>query len=87
MAMLETKEFLSKNVSEKPEEWVYGKLHMNDYPNMPWSRIAPLKPFFHRSEFVPGNSNTPNVSKIYERKNRDNAVLISSASANFKMVV
>lgn len=87
MALLETRDFLSKHVSEKPDDWVYGKLHINEYPNMPWSRIAALKPLFHRSAPVPGNNNTPNVSKINERKNLDNAVLSSSASGNFKMVV
>lgn len=87
MALIETKDFLSKNVSEKTEEWAWGKVHVNDYANMPFSRIAPLKPIFHRTVPVPGNANTPNVSKISERKNRDSAIISSSASANYKMLI
>ena len=53
---------------------------------MPWSK-TPLKSFFHRTVPVPGSNNTPNVSKISERKNRDNAIIASHASANMKMLV
>ncbi len=59
---------------------------MNDYVNMPWSK-TPLKFLFHRSVPVPGNDNTPNVSKISPRKNKDNTVISSAASANLKMLV
>ena len=40
-----------------------------------------------RSVGVPGNGNTPNVSKISERKNKEKSVISSSASANFKMLL
>ena len=86
MALVESKEFLSVNVSSNPAKWLWGNLHVNDYANVPWSK-TPLKFFFHRSVPVPGNQQTPNVSKISERKNRDSAVMSGYASANFKMLV
>jgi len=86
MALIEAKHFLEVNVSKDSAMWKWGDLHVNDYQNMPWSK-TPLKFFFHRSVPVPGNQQTPNVSKISERKNRDSAVISSHASANLKMLV
>ena len=63
MAFIEAKEFLSEHVSADPQTWLWGNLHVNDYMNVPWS-MTPLKFFFHRSVGLPGNSQTPNVSKI-----------------------
>lgn len=59
---------------------------MNEYEHAPWSR-TPLKPLFHRTVPSPGNTNTPFVSKLDFRKNRDNAVIQSNSSANWKMLV
>ena len=86
MALIETKDFLSANVSTSPSKWLWGDLHVNDYVNMPWSR-TPLKPFFHKAVATAGNDNTPNVSKLSLRKNRDEVVMKSTSSANFKMLV
>lgn len=87
MALVETKEFLSTEVSPDSSKWRWGYLHVNDYANVPWSK-TPLKFFFHRSVAgVPGNQQTPNVSKMSERKNRDVAVVSGNASANYKMLV
>ena len=86
MAFVETNQFLSKHVSSDPQKWLWGNLHVNDYVNLPWSK-TPLKFLFHHSSPVPGNQQTPNVSKISERKNRDSAIVSGNASANFKMLV
>ena len=86
MAMVETDEFLSERVSANPDDWVWRNLHVNEYVNLPWSK-TPLKGLFHRSVGVPGNDCTPNVSKVNARKNRDNTVIESVASANFKMLI
>ena len=86
MALIEAKEFLSENVSSNPQNWIWRNLHVNDYPNMPWSKTH-VKFFFHRSVPVPGNPHTPNVSKINYSKNLENTVISSGASANFKMLI
>ena len=59
---------------------------MNEYVNMPWSR-TPLKPLFHRTVGAAGNDNTPNVSKVSLRNNRDEVVMKGTTSGNFKMLV
>ena len=86
MALIESKQFLSKNVSVDPNKWLWRNLHVNDYENLPWSKTS-LRPFLHRTVGVPGNLNTPNFSKINERKNKDNVVISSNASATLKMLV
>jgi acyl-homoserine lactone acylase PvdQ len=86
MALIETKEFLNSKVSPNPSKWLWGDLHVNEYVNLPWSR-TPLKPFFHKAVATPGNDNTPNVSKLSLRKNKDEVVMKSTSSANFKMLV
>ena len=47
MALLETKEFLTSNVSMFEHKWEWGMMHVNDYVNLPWSR-TPLKFIFHK---------------------------------------
>lgn len=74
MAMVETKKFLTKNVSSDMTKWKWRDLHVNDYVYLPWS-ATPLKPLFHRSVGVGGNDNTVNVSKIKMRKNVDKTVI------------
>ena len=86
MALVETKQFLSLNVSVDSSRWQWKDLHVKDYVNLPWSR-TPLRQFFHKVVPSGGNDNTPNVSKLSMRKNMDEVVLKSTASANFKMLV
>ena len=86
MALIETKEFLSTNVSTNSDNWIWRNLHVRDYVNLPWSR-TPLKFLFHRTTPAPGNKQTINVSGISERKNRDEIVISGSSSANYKMLV
>ena len=86
MALVESHQFLATNVSPDSSKWLWGDHHVNDYVNMPFSKTM-LKPIFHRSVAVPGNDNTPNVSKLNLRKSRDDVVIKSAASANFKMLI
>ena len=86
MALLETKEFLTSNVSMMQYKWEWGMMHYNHYVNLPWSR-TPLKFIFDKRVSVPGNDHTPNVSKMPIWKNKDSAVLVSTASANYKMLL
>lgn len=86
MAFVETDRFLTERVGSDTSKWRWGSLHVNDYSNLPWSK-TPLKPLFHREVPVPGNDQTPNVSKISIRKNANETVMRSNASANFKMLV
>ena len=54
MALIEAKQFLSKNVSTDPNKWLWRNLHVNDYENLPWSKTL-LRPFLHRTVGVSGN--------------------------------
>jgi len=86
MALVQTDEWLSSKVSHNTSKWQWSNLHMNEYPNLPWTK-TPLKYIFDRNVGTPGNDNTPNVSKISARKNVNNTVMSSNASANFKMLI
>lgn len=86
VALLETKEFLVMNVSTSQSKWRWGNTHVNDYVNLSWSE-TPLKFLFHRRVAVPGNTNTPNVSKMSIAKNKDSAVSEGTGSANYKMLI
>lgn len=65
---------------------MWRDLHTNEYMSLPWSK-TPLKFLFHRSVGTDGNDNTVKVSKISYRKNVDNTVMLSNASANYKMLI
>ena len=86
MALLDAKEFLERNVSADVKDWAWGRNHVMDYTNLPFSKTI-LKPLFHRSVPVPGNSNTPFFAKISERKNRDEGLITSTAAGGLKMVI
>lgn len=86
IALVESHQFLTANVSADSSKWLWGDHHINDYVNLPFSKTV-MKPIFHRSVAVPGNDNTPNVSKVNLRKSRDDVVIKSAASANFKMLI
>ena len=85
-ALLETKHFLRTHVSEHQKDWKWGKIHSNEYPNLPWSKTA-LKPLFHKSTPVGGNENTPKFTKTSIRKDWDKARIGSYASGGLKMLV
>ena len=86
MALVQTKEFLTKNVSTNINEWKWKNVHHNDYMALPWSR-TPLKFMFHRSNPSAGNNNTPNVSKTPMKKYLDSQPIHGIASANYKMLI
>lgn len=66
-AMSDGYEFLVENVSPKIEDWEWQFVHLNEYPNMPWS-FTPFKPLFHRESPTGGNLNTIRVSKYSYKK-------------------
>lgn len=66
-SLADTHDFLSTEVSPVSENWQWKNVHVNEYPNMPWS-LTPLKFLFHREVSVGGNGNTVKVSKYTLRK-------------------
>lgn len=61
-------------------------MHTFEYTNKPWSESI-LKPFFHRTVRIGGNTNTVNVSKYNMKKAYEQRTFKSGHSANYKMVV
>lgn len=86
MALIQTDKWLTTKVSHDSSKWLWRDLHVNEYPNLPWSK-TPFKFIFHRTVSVPGNDNTPHVSKTSARKNADNTVIESTASPGLKMLI
>ena len=70
-ALSDTARLLQKQVSENPADWTWKNLHIRQYTNLPFSK-TPLKFLFHREVPYAGNSNTPNVSGMKIKNNRDN---------------
>jgi acyl-homoserine lactone acylase PvdQ len=83
-AFADSRNYLKKNVSRNEERWTWGDVHVNIYPNMPWSK-TPLSPIFHREVSTPGNSHTPNVAKAPPVLSESR--FTSPHAANFKMLV
>jgi hypothetical protein len=48
------KSFLVANVSYDPKQWKWSNIHVNEYPNHPWS-LTKLKPIWHREVPIGGN--------------------------------
>lgn len=86
MALVQTDDWLSSKVSKDSSKWLWGDLHINEYPNQPWSK-TPLKFIFDRHVNTIGNDNTPNYSKTSVRMNADNTVIRSTASAGLKILI
>ena len=61
-SFLEAKIYLEKEVSPNVQDWQWKYVHVNQYPNQPWS-LTKLKPIWHREVPIGGNGNTPCVSK------------------------
>ena len=86
-AMVEAYEFMVNEVSSKMgEDWQWHNLHVNDYPNVPWS-LTPLKFFFHREIKAGGNANTIKVSKYSFAKFQKTRSFKSSHTPNYKEVI
>ena len=73
-------------ISADQKKWNWGNVHVNEYPNQPWS-LTPLKPFFHKEVKTGGNSNTPSVSKYSMSRVLDTKIFKSTHTANYKQVV
>ena len=85
-SLADAKKLLEKNVSSRPEDWVWRNLHARQYVNLPWSK-TPLKFLYHREVPFGGNNNSLNVSGLKLRANRDNIVFKSVHVAAYRMVV
>ena len=85
-AMADSHNLLSTRVSNRPEDWAWGKLHARQYSNLPWSK-TPLKFLFHREVYTGGNNNSLNVAGCKFRKNSANTIFHSVHVSSFKMVV
>lgn len=86
-SLLKTKSFLESNISKNPQDWTWGSQHIKEYMNLPWSKIPPFKPFFHRSVPADGNSQTVSMSKLRTDNAMSSVQLKSTAGANFKMLI
>ena len=84
--MTDAKALLERNVSKKPEDWIWRNLHTRQYSNLPWSK-TPLRFFFHREVQTGGNNNSLNVAGCKFRTNANNTVFNSVHVAAYKMVV
>lgn len=61
-SMAETYQYLTNEISSDISDWEWKNVHVNEYPNLPWS-MTPLKFIYHRETSVGGNGNTVKVSK------------------------
>ncbi|MCB0130152.1 MAG: penicillin acylase family protein, partial [Caldilineaceae bacterium] len=55
---------ISGRLGDKMDAWEWGKLHITQYPHTPFSQVAALKPFFHRSIANGGDRYTVNVAPV-----------------------
>jgi len=85
-ALAETKTFLEKHLSKHPRDWRWDNLHVNEYSNMPWSRIPVIRNLFHREVPVGGNGNTPHVSKFSWSRSWKEKFFRATHTANYKFV-
>ena len=85
-SFVEAKQFLYQKVSHNPADWAWGKVHVNEYPMLPWS-MTPLKPIWHREVPFGGNMNTVSVSKTCSNRIAQDIIHKSNHAANFKMVI
>ena len=85
-SFVKVKQFLEENVSEKPADWTWGKLHVNSYEHLPWSK-TPLKYLYHRDVPWGGNENTVNVSIYFRSKSYEKPIISSVAGSNYKQII
>ncbi|CDW90800.1 penicillin amidase family protein [Stylonychia lemnae] len=85
-ALAEAIDFLTVEVSQNPKDWKWKNVHVNEYPNQPWS-LTPFKFLFHRETPIGGNSNTIRVSKYSIKKVDQLKTFKSFATPNYKTVV
>ena len=85
-ALAEGHTFLVENVSPKVEDWEWQFVHLNEYPNVPWS-FTPLKNIFHRETPTGGNGNTIRVSKYSLKKVHEQKVFKGIHTPNYKQVI
>lgn len=85
-ALSETKRHLDSTISKNPNDWLWRRVHQNDYPYTPWS-LTPLKFMFHRVVPTAGNGHTVNVAK-YSLKDAEKTKMFNAKhTANYKQVI
>ena len=62
--MIETKKFLSEEISTDSNEWKWGNLVVMKFKHKIWSNVELLDPFFASWIVVPGNANTVQVAEF-----------------------
>lgn len=85
-AFLDTKEYLTREVSSNPKSWQYKHVHFIDYPAHPWS-FTKLKMLFHRQAAAGGNSNTINVAGYSLPDLEETKLLKAVHTANYKQII
>lgn len=85
-SLLEARNFLFANISPDPKQWAWSNVHVNEYPNHPWS-LTVLKPIWHREAPAGGNSQTPSVSMYKMARVFENKIFKGFHTANYKQVV
>lgn len=85
-SMAETYQYLKTEVSSEISDWEWKNVHVNEYPNMPWS-LTPLKFLFHREVAIGGNGNTVKVSKYSLNKVMKHKQFKAFHTPNYKQVV
>ena len=61
--MIETKKYLSEEVSPDSNQWKWGEHVVMKFRHTPWSHVKQLDPYFSRWIVVPGNGNTVQVAE------------------------
>jgi acyl-homoserine lactone acylase PvdQ len=79
-------DFLKKEVSEQTQDWEWGRVHVNEYPHIPFS-LSPLKTLFHRESPIGGNGNTVKVSKYSMKRSLAIKSFKSTHTPNYKQIV
>jgi hypothetical protein len=85
-SFLEARKSLISLQGEDTNNWQWDKVHVNEYPNQPWS-MTPLKKLWHRETKTGGNGNCPCVSKYKMNRVDDTKIFKSTHTANYKQVV
>ena len=83
MAFIDARRFLETHVSKRTEDWAWGKVHVVEWSNLPWSK-TPLKFMWNREIHTGGNGNTVHVSKYSNRLNANRNIIRSHQSPSYK---
>jgi hypothetical protein len=69
------------------KDWSWEANHVNEYMNLPWSKVPVLSQFWHRDVPCAGNGNTVNLSKFKYVDMAKNDKIKANASAGTKLLI